>query len=254
MSASPSSSAPALSVVIPTYNERTRIAELVAALFEECRKADVDVELVVVDDNSPDGTGAIVDELVTRYAPRLRAVHRSGKLGLGTAVMEGFLAATAPVAGVMDADFSHPPSALPRLLETLTRTGADAVIGSRYIPGGDAANWPRSRLLLSKLACVLARPLTPVRDATSGFFLIRRAVVDGVTIRAGGFKICLELLMRSPVRSVVEVPYVFVDRTIGKSKMTAREAMGYFTQLWTLYRLRGSSRRTIQYRREPPLA
>jgi dolichol-phosphate mannosyltransferase len=154
----------------------------------------------------------------------------------------------------MDADFSHPPSALPRLLETLTRTGADAVIGSRYIPGGDAANWPRSRLLLSKLACVLARPLTPVRDATSGFFLIRRAVVDGVTIRAGGFKICLELLMRSPVRSVVEVPYVFVDRTIGKSKMTAREAMGYFTQLWTLYRLRGSSRRTIRYRREPPLA
>jgi dolichol-phosphate mannosyltransferase len=252
MSASPSSPAPALSVVIPTYNERTRIAELVAALFEECRNAGVDAELVVVDDNSPDGTGAIVDGLVPRYAPRLRAVHRSGKLGLGTAVMEGFLAASAPVVGVMDADFSHPPSALPRLLETLTRTGADAVIGSRYIPGGDAANWPHSRLLLSKLACLLARPLTPVRDATSGFFLIRRSVVDGVTIRAGGFKICLELLMRSPVRSVAEVPYVFVDRTIGKSKMTTREAMGYFTQLWTLYRLRGGSRRGIDYRREPP--
>lgn len=255
MSASPSSPAPALSVVIPTYNERTRIAELVSALFDVCRDAGVDTELVVVDDNSPDGTGAIVDGLVARYAPRLRVVHRAGKLGLGTAVMEGFLAATAPVVGVMDADFSHPPSALPRLLETLTRTGADAVIGSRYIPGGDAANWPTSRLLLSKLACLLARPLTPVRDATSGFFLIRRAVVHGVAIQAGGFKICLELLMRSPVASVVEVPYVFVDRTIGKSKMTTREALGYLTQLRALYVLRSRSpRRKVRYIRLEPSA
>jgi dolichol-phosphate mannosyltransferase len=252
MSASTPPGAPALSIVIPTYNERTRIAELIGAVFAEMQKAHVDGEVVVVDDNSPDGTGAIVDSLVPVHAPRLRAVHRAGKLGLGTAVMEGFLAATAPVVGVMDADFSHPPAALPRLLHALSSNGADVVIGSRYIPGGDAANWPRSRLLLSKLACVLARPLTPVRDATSGFFLIKRSVIEGVTIRAGGFKICLELLMRSPVTSVVEVPYVFVDRTIGKSKMTTREALGYFSQLWTLFRLRGTSRRGVRYHREAP--
>ena len=252
MPASPTIGAPALSIVIPTYNERTRIAELIAAVFDEMRKEAVDGEVVVVDDNSPDGTGDIVDALVPAHAPRLQVIHRAGKLGLGTAVMDGFMAATAPVVGVMDADFSHPPAALPRLLEALSRTGADAVIGSRYIPGGDAANWPASRLMLSKIACALARPLTPVRDATSGFFLIKRSVVEGVTIRAGGFKICLELLMRSPVTSVVEVPYVFVDRTIGTSKMTTREALGYFGQLWTLFRLRGTSRRSVTYRREPP--
>jgi dolichol-phosphate mannosyltransferase len=252
MSASKTPGAPALSIVIPTYNERTRIAEFVTAVFAEMHKASVDGEVVVVDDNSPDGTGQIVDAMVPAHAPRLVVIHRPGKLGLGTAVMDGFMAASAPVVGVMDADFSHPPAALPRLLDALSQRGADVVIGSRYIPGGDAANWPRRRLLLSKLACLLARPLTPVRDATSGFFLIKRSVVEGVTIKAGGFKICLELLMRSPVRSVVEVPYVFVDRTIGKSKMTTREALGYFGQLWTLFRLRGSSRRSVAYHREPP--
>ena len=252
MSVSQTHGAPALSIVIPTYNERTRIAEFVAAVFTEMQKAGVDGEVIVVDDNSPDGTGQIVDAMIPTHAPRLVVIHRPGKLGLGTAVMDGFMAASAPVVGVMDADFSHPPAALPRLLGALSQRGADVVIGSRYIPGGDAANWPRSRLLLSKLACLLARPLTPVRDATSGFFLIRRSVVEGVTIKAGGFKICLELLMRSPVTSIVEVPYVFVDRTIGKSKMTTREALGYFSQLWTLFKLRGLSRRSVAYRREPP--
>jgi dolichol-phosphate mannosyltransferase len=254
MSASKTHGAPALSMVIPTYNERTRIAEFVTAVFAEMHKAHVDGEVVVVDDNSPDGTGQIVDGMVPVHAPRLVVIHRPGKLGLGTAVMDGFIAASAPVVGVMDADFSHPPAALPRLLDALSRSGADVVIGSRYIPGGGAANWPRRRLLLSKLACLLARPLTPVRDATSGFFLIRRSVVEGVTIQAGGFKICLELLMRSPVTSVVEVPYIFVDRTIGKSKMTMREALGYLVQLKTLFGLRlREPRGAIAYRRlQPP--
>ena len=244
--------APDVSVVVPTYNERTRIAELVETVFDVFRSGGIDGELVIVDDNSPDGTGAIVDALVSAHAPRLHVLHRAGKLGLGTAVMEGFMAAAAPVVGVMDADFSHPPSALPRLLDTMRRTGVDAVIGSRYIEGGDAQNWPVARLLLSRFACLLAAPLTPVRDATSGFFLIRREVVEGVTIHAGGFKICLELLMRSPVRSVAEVPYVFVDRTVGRSKMTLREALGYFSQLRSLYALRRGGRQPLAYHREPP--
>jgi len=242
--------APRLSIVVPTYNERTRIAELVRAVFDVFRAHALDGELVVVDDNSPDGTGAIVDDLVREIGPRLVAVHRSGKLGLGTAVMEGFLAAHAPVVGVMDADFSHPPEGVARLHAVLAETGADAVVGSRYIPGGRAENWPVGRLLLSKLACVLAWPLTPVRDATSGFFLIRRDVVSGVQIAAGGFKICLELLLRSPAQSVAEVPYVFVDRTTGQSKMSLREALGYLTQLRQLYvfKLFGPARgRSLRY-------
>lgn len=231
-------SRPALSVVVPTYNERARIGELVASVFGVFRDNSLDGELVIVDDNSPDGTGALVDGLVTMHPGRLSVVHRAGKLGLGTAVMEGFLAAGAPVVGVMDADFSHPPSLLPRLLDILNRTAADAAIGSRYIPGGGVKNWPMRRRLLSQVACLLAWPLTPVRDATSGFFLVRRGAVEGVPIAAGGFKICLELLMRGRIESVAEVPYTFVDRAAGDSKMSLREALGYLTQLRQLYAVR----------------
>ena len=244
--------APQLSIVVPTYNERTRIAELIAAVFSVFATHRLDGELVIVDDNSPDGTGAIVDGLCPQYGGRLQVVHRSGKLGLGTAVMAGFLASRAPVVGVMDADFSHPPDVLPTLYRVQQELGVDAVVGSRYIARGRVENWPFFRRLFSKLACVMAWPLTPVRDATSGFFLIRRDVVEGVTIAAGGFKICLELLMRSPVRSVAEVPYVFTDRTIGESKMSVREALGYVTQLRQLYGVRflGSARgRRLAYTR-----
>ena len=149
----------------------------------------------------------------------MRVLHRAGKLGLGTAVIEGFAAAARRIVGVIDADLSHPPALLPRMLRAMQREHADVVVGSRYIPGGGTRNWPFGRLLMSRVACLMARGLTPVRDATSGFFLIRRDLARGVTISAGGFKICLELLVRGRPASVVEVPYVFPDRTAGESKM-----------------------------------
>jgi dolichol-phosphate mannosyltransferase len=228
-------------MIVPTYNERTRVAELIDAVLAVYDAHGIDGELVIVDDNSPDGTGAIADQAARRCGSRVRVVHRSGKLGLGTAVMAGFVSASAPVVGVMDADFSHPPERLPAFLDVLRRTGVDVVVGSRYIPGGNVKHWPVTRLLMSRLACLLARPLTPVRDATSGFFLIRRDLADGVRIAAGGFKICLELLIRSDASSIAEVPYEFVDRTSGTSKMTIREALGYFTQLRQLYGVRLAS-------------
>ena len=125
--------------------------------------------MVIVDDNSPDGTGAVADDLA-RTLP-VRVVHRSGKLGLGTAVVAGFEVASAAVVGVMDADFSHPPALVPRLLAVLDRTGADIVIGSRYIPGGSTPNWPLWRRVLSRAACMAARPLSPVRDRSLGVLL-----------------------------------------------------------------------------------
>ena len=236
VSPSPDHATAELSLVVPTYNERSRLAELVHAAFEVFRSAGIVGELVIVDDNSPDGTGAVADALTSRYP--VRVVHRAAKLGLGSAVMAGFDAASAPVLGVMDADFSHPLDLVPQLLTLLRELQVDAIVGSRYVPGGSSKNWPLSRLLMSRLACLLARPLTPVRDATSGFFLIRRDAVKGVRIQAGGFKICLELLLRSTVRTVAEVPYEFVDRTTGHSKMNLREALGYFTQLRQLYAMR----------------
>jgi dolichol-phosphate mannosyltransferase len=225
-----------VSIVIPTYNERTRLGELVASVFEVFARHGLDGELVIVDDNSPDGTGALADQLAAVH--RIRVVHRAGKLGLGTAVVEGFRVAGGDVLGVMDADLSHPPEALPRLLRALEAQQADLAIGSRYIPGGGTKNWPFLRRAMSRFACLIARPLTAASDATSGYFLIRRAAVQDVQIAAGGFKICLELLVRGRVSSIVEVPYEFVDRAAGESKMSWREATGYFKQVAALWQYR----------------
>jgi dolichol-phosphate mannosyltransferase len=222
--------------VVPTFNERERLPELVRAIFAAYDAGGVEGELIIVDDNSPDGTGDVADELARSFP--IRVVHRAGKLGLGTAVIEGFDAAEAEIVGVIDADLSHPPELVPRMLSVLQQEGADLVIGSRYIPGGGTRNWEMSRVLMSRFACLLARQLTPVRDPTSGFFLMRRERARGVTISAGGFKICLELLIRSEPALVIEVPYVFVGRTVGESKMNWKEAAGYLRQLRDLHAYR----------------
>jgi len=218
-----------LSIVVPTYNERDRLEELVAVLAGVCAGHGIAGEIVIVDDNSPDGTGAIADSLASRYP--VQVVHRAGKMGLGSAVIEGFAVARGRMLGVMDADLSHPPSVLPGMVAVLRSLDVDVVVGSRYIPGGGVNNWPFFRRAMSRVACLLAWPLTPVRDATSGLFLVRRTAIQGVAISAAGFKICLELLMRSRIGSVAELPYVFSDRAMGESKMTTREALGYFVQL-----------------------
>ena len=228
-------------MVVPTYNERERLGELVDALFAAASGAGVELEVIVVDDNSPDGTGAVADALAKTH--RMQVIHRAGKLGLGTAVVAGFAVATSEVVGVMDADFSHPPALVPRLLAAMRAHDADVVVGSRYIPGGSTPDWPVKRRLLSRMACLLARPLSPIRDAASGFFLIRASVARNVTIKAGGFKICLELVVRAWLRRLVEVPYRFDDRELGESKMSLREAAGYLVQLRDLYVVRWSRRR-----------
>ena len=221
-----------LSVVIPTYNERERIRELVLGLFDASRHL-FELEVVVVDDNSPDGTGALADELAAHH--RVRVVHRPGKLGLGGAVVAGVAAASAPVLGIMDADFSHPPAAVPRMFAAFRATGCEFLVASRYVPGGSTSNWPLRRRALSRLGCLLALPLTRVRDATSGFFFMHRDVVERAALRSTGFKICLELLLAGRPGLVVEAPYAFEERAEGQSKMTASEGRGYLRQLARFY-------------------
>jgi dolichol-phosphate mannosyltransferase len=238
---------PDLSIVVPTYNERERLAELVDAVLAAGHDASLAIEIVIVDDNSPDGTGVLADE-IAKTRP-IKVVRRAGKLGLGTAVVAGFAVATAPVVGVMDADFSHPPALVPKLLAAMKSTKADVVVASRYIAGGSTPDWPWSRRLLSRVGCLLARPIAPIRDAASGFFLIRADLARTVRIQAGGFKICLELLVRGAPNRVVEIPYRFADRELGESKMSMREASGYLVQLRDLYwlRLKHPSRRIRHY-------
>jgi len=235
-------------MVVPTYNERDRLEELVAAVFAAADAHGLALELVVVDDNSPDGTGQLADDLAGRY--RMQVVHRAGKLGLGTAVVAGFQVASADTVGVMDADFSHPPSLVPVLYAAFRATNAEVAVASRYVPGGSTPDWPFKRRLLSRTACLLARGLSPIRDAASGFFIIKRSIAKDTTIKAGGFKICLELIVRGGVRRLVELPYRFDDRELGQSKMSMREAAGYLVQLRDLYleRLTGPRRQQYTYR------
>ena len=142
------------------------------------------------------------------------------------------------------------------MLETFRQTKADLVVASRYVRGGSTPDWPLKRRLLSRTACLLARPLSPIRDAASGFFLIRTDIARGTTIKAGGFKICLELIVRGGATRLVEIPYRFDDRELGESKMSVREAAGYALQLRDLYlyRLARNPMRRWQYRQMAPVA
>jgi dolichol-phosphate mannosyltransferase len=243
--------AESVSVVVPTYNERDRIERLVTEVFQALEHAGLPGEMVVVDDNSPDGTGALAEALAASF--RIKTVHRAGKLGLGGAVMAGFGAAGGDVLVVLDGDLSHPPAAIPDLVAVRRGLGVDMVVGSRYVAGGGWQNWPRRRLILSRTACLMARPLTPIRDAMSGLFALRREAIEGVRIASAGFKIGLELQMRGRIRSVAEVPYTFVDRQSGTSKMSTGEGMNYLKQLGMLYgmRLTGQVRPPSYHRVSP---
>ena len=224
----------AFTIVIPTYNERDRLGVLLARLFDACDREALAVEVVIVDDNSADGTGGVADEWAR--SRRVRVIHRVGKLGLGSAVLEGFAIAQTDVVGVMDGDLSHPPELLPLLFRTIADGNFDLAVASRYVRGGRTSNFPIGRWLLSRAGCWLARPLTPVRDPMSGFFLIRRARLAGVRTSVTGFKIGLELFVRSTPRRLAEVGYVFVGRTHGESKMSVAEGSGFLRQLLSLYR------------------
>jgi dolichol-phosphate mannosyltransferase len=230
------------SIVIPTYNEAGGIERLVATLDEVFRNAALDGEMIVVDDNSPDGTGAIVDGLAARYP--VRCLHRPGKLGLSSGVIDGwaFARPESEALGAMDADFSHDPQVLPAMVAALSN-GYGLAVGSRYVKGGGIRNWPMRRKITSLVAIALAKPLTSVRDITSGFFLVRRDALDGVTLDPIGFKIGLEVIAKGHYGKAIEVPYVFTDRIAGVSKLNQSEILNYLRQLGRIYagRLRGTA-------------
>jgi dolichol-phosphate mannosyltransferase len=222
-----------VSVVIPTYNEAGGIEQLISALTDVFARASIKGQIVVVDDNSPDGTGALVDSLASRYP--VRCVHRAGKLGLASAVIDGWATCTAPILGVMDADFSHDPKIVPAMVDAIRTSECELAIGSRYIPGGGITNWPWRRRVTSRVAIMLAMPLTPVKDITSGFLFCKRSVIDGVTLDPIGFKIGLEVIMKGKYRKAKEVPYVFTDRRHGSSKLNSNEIANYLKQLGKIY-------------------
>jgi dolichol-phosphate mannosyltransferase len=235
-------------MVVPTYNEVDNLAEVVARV----RRCTPDVDLLVVDDSSPDGTGALADTLAGDD-PRVRVLHRAAKAGLGAAYLEGFAVALArgyDVVGEMDADGSHQPEQLPLLLAALA--DADLVIGSRWVPGGSVVNWPWYRRALSRAGNLYTRLLLgiPVRDATAGFRLFRRETLETVDVgqvQSLGYVFQVELVSRTLQAGlrVVEVPIEFVERVRGDSKMTpevARESLVRITRWGLAERLRRPNR------------
>jgi dolichol-phosphate mannosyltransferase len=226
-------------VIVPTFNERENIPRLVPLILAQ----DPRLEILIVDDASPDGTGKIADE-IARAQPRVHVLHRQGKLGLGTAYVAGFkwgLANGFAYLFEMDADFSHDPEHLPTFLKAIQ--DYDLVLGSRYLHGRvTVVNWPMGRLLLSYFANIYARWVTgvPIADLTGGFKCFRREVLESIeldSIESNGYAFQIEMSFRAWRRNfrIGEIPIMFVDRDVGESKMSrsiVREAV------WKVWRLR----------------
>ncbi|MFN0150990.1 MAG: polyprenol monophosphomannose synthase [bacterium] len=228
-------------IVIPTYNERENLRDLLPQVLS----VDSRIEVLVVDDASPDGTASLVEEMRVQN-PRVHLIRRAGKMGLGSAYVAGFARALelgADLVFEMDADFSHNPKYIPDFLKAIE--SHDLVIGSRYVSGVNVINWPMSRLILSYSANLYTRIVTglSVRDATGGFKCFRRETLEAIdfrTARSDGYAFQIELNYRAWRRGfrIVEIPIVFVDRTAGTSKMSKNII---WEAVWMVWRLRLAS-------------
>jgi dolichol-phosphate mannosyltransferase len=225
-------------VVIPTYNERDNAR----AIADQALAATPDIDLLFVDDNSPDGTGQILDDLAA-VQPRTKVLHRAGKLGLGTAYLDGFrrgLAEGYQLFIEMDADFSHDPKYLPEMIARAD-AGADLVIGSRYVEGGGTVNWGIGRQIISRGGGLYARTIlgVDIRDVTAGFVCYRRKVletIDLASIHSEGYGFQIEMKYRTVKAGfrVEEMPIVFADRRVGQSKMSKKIVLEALTMVWRL--------------------
>ena len=235
-----------LSLIAPTYNEKENVTPLVERVHKALSK--YSYELIVVDDNSPDGTSELAKSLSSRYP--LKVIVRTSERGLASAVVAGFDQATGHVLGVIDADLQHPPEAIPALLEAI-KGGADVAIASRYVEGGGIEGWSTKREVISKGAKLLATILLPstreIKDPLAGFFLFKRKVIDGAVLTPTGYKILLEVLVRGNASHVAEVPYTFKERERGKSNLTFSEQLDFLKHLSRLAWFEGDVKRFLKF-------
>ena len=256
-----------LSIIIPTYNESKNILNLLVRLRKVMSYSiSLTPEIIVVDDNSPDNTGGMVEsfsennleqnakksktdfhESRSDYFDRnsqtrecsLKVINRSQKTGLVSAILEGIKSSTGQYILVMDADLSHSPEVIPKMISELERPEIDIVVASRYALGGSIIGWPIKRRLLSKGAVKIARyglPLRRIQDPMSGFFALKRHIIENITIDSAGYKILLEILVKASEARVKEVPYTFKDRKAGQSKLDKHVIFEYIKAVYSLYR------------------
>jgi dolichol-phosphate mannosyltransferase len=235
-----------ISLVIPTYNERDNIRPLIERLGRTLQVQKY--EILLVDDNSKDGTVNVAVQMADRYP--VKVLVRSQERGLATAVLHGIKYAQGNIIGVMDADLQHPPEIIGDLLKAID-DGADMAIGSRYIPGGGVPNWSLLRRIISKGASMLSHIFLPdtrkVKDPMSGLFMFKRECTSGIEFKPIGYKILMEMLVMGNFSRVVEIPFIFEDRSSGRSKMKWQQQIEYLRHILSLMKRKGEIKRLFKF-------
>ncbi len=242
---------PMISLVLPTYNESTNINNVISHLDELLKNSPYPYELILVDDDSPDRTWEIAQKLGAEQFPNLRVIRRTGERGLATAVLRGWAVAKGDFLAVIDADGQHPPKTLLELIECLEQ-GADIAAASRHSTGGGVSDWSMVRRFLSRGAQLIALLLVPsvarqVSDPMSGFFALRRSVIQGRELDPIGYKILLEVLGRGEYTTVREVAYTFLEREAGESKVSSKQYWEYLQHLVRLGQQTGEIYRFLKF-------
>jgi len=229
-----------VSIILPTYNESKNIIQILKSIEEHLPK-NLKTETIVVDDNSPDGTGKIVDEYLNfkKIANNtIDIIHRRTKSGLASAILNGIKHATGDIIIVMDSDLSHPPQIIPKMLDSLKKYHSDIVIASRYVKGGSIEHWTLKRKLMSQIATKIAKSSLGVtaKDPMSGFFLFKKNLLHNLKFDGIGYKLLLEILVKTKGAKISEVPYTFTNRQFGSSKLGFDTILDYGKSVLKLYR------------------
>jgi len=232
-----------ISIIIPTYNESENIIKILHSIGEILPK-NILTQAIVVDDNSPDGTGKLVEDYLVNVKKMayytIEIIHRKAKDGLGSAILKGIQQARGDTIVVMDSDFSHPPQIILKLIESIKKYQYDIAIASRYIQGGKIQGWSLKRKIMSKFATMIAKNSLGIktRDPMSGFFAFKKNLIKGLSFDAIGYKILLEILVKTKGAKVKEIPYTFQDRQLGSSKISISVICDYIKSVLKLYKKR----------------
>ncbi len=230
-----------ISIIIPTYNESQNIISILKSIGSNLPK-NLYTEAIVVDDNSPDGTGKLVEDYLKNFKKMadytIEIIHRKAKDGLGSAILKGIQQAKGDTIVVMDCDFSHPPQIIPKLIESIKKYQYDIAVASRYIKGGKIQGWSLKRKFMSKFATLIAKKGLGIdaKDPMSGFFAFKRNIIKGLNIDAIGYKVLLEILVKTKNVTIKEIPYTFQDRKFGSSKLNIKTIFDYYRSVLKLYR------------------
>jgi len=232
---------PQISIIVPTYNESQNIVGILKSIHDNIPKG-VCTETIVVDDNSPDGTGKIVEDYISNIKKiaenTINIIHRKAKNGLSSAILNGIQTARGDTIVVMDSDFSHPPQIIPKMIDTFKQYQCDLVVASRYITGGNIQGWTVKRKLMSKIATSIAKNGLGIKtkDPMSGFFAFKKNIIKELNFDALGYKILLEMLVKTKGIRIKEIPYTFENRKLGASKLDNSIIIDYLKSISKLYR------------------